>query len=291
MTRLRRLQESDAEQVVALYRMAYGDARPIDAAEIASWLRNSEIDPEHLRVLEIDGRVAGYGDIAIDNDEVALEVAAPGHWRTFLEWAEDSARSGRVSRVRTLSYAGRGLSRAVERRGYRLWRSAYTMHIVFDSAPPDAPRLPSGISLGTYRDNDAESLRAALNEAFASDPYFHEASPADFREFYLHHRGFDPALWLLAWDGAELAGFVLAYPERVGDTSLGWLESLGVRPRWRHHGLGQALLRAALRALYARGLRAVGLGVDAENETNALRLYERVGMRVARRQDNWVLDL
>jgi ribosomal protein S18 acetylase RimI-like enzyme len=38
-------------------------------------------------------------------------------------------------------------------------------------------------------------------------------------------------------------------------------------------------------------VRRVGLGVDAENETGALRLYERVGMTVARQSNNWVLDL
>jgi hypothetical protein len=119
---LRLLRESDADAVVALYRIAFGDARPIDAQEIVSWFRNPEVKPEYLRVLEVDGRVAGYGDIWIDNDEVALEVAAPGHWQTFLEWAEDTARAERVSRVRALSYAGHELADALKRRGYRLWR-------------------------------------------------------------------------------------------------------------------------------------------------------------------------
>jgi hypothetical protein len=36
---LRLLRESDADEVVALYRIAFGDARPIDAQEIVSWLR------------------------------------------------------------------------------------------------------------------------------------------------------------------------------------------------------------------------------------------------------------
>jgi mycothiol synthase len=164
------------------------------------------------------------------------------------------------------------------------------MHIELGDTAPDAPGLPSGIELRTYRQGDADLLRAALNEAFAMDPFFHEASPSNFREFYLHARGFDPSLWLLAWDDAELAGFVLAFPEHIGDKTLGWVQSLGVRPRWRRCGLGESLLRATFRQLHARGLRAVGLGVDAGNKTRALRLYERVGMRVVRRGDNWVLD-
>lgn len=288
---LRLLRESDAEQVVALYRASFGDERPIDAQEILSWFHNPELKHDWLRVLELDGRVVGYGDIWIANNEVALDVAAPGHWQVFFEWAEDRARVDRLTRVRAYFPAGHELAEFVQRRGYRLWRSAYTMQIELDDGVPEAPRLPSGIELRAYRPDDADSLRAALNEAFARDPFFHQASPSHFHAFYLGARGFDPSLWLLAWARAELAGFILALPEHAGDRTVGWVESLGVRPRWRGRGLGAALLRAAFRELHARGLRQVGLGVDAENETGALRLYERVGMHMLRRGDNWVLDL
>jgi mycothiol synthase len=288
---LRPLRESDADEVVAVYRRAFGDARPIDAAEIGSWFRNPEIEPDALRVLEVDGRVAGYGDLEIANDEVALEVAAPGYWDVFLEWAEESARAAAVARVRTQTYSARELVDAATRRGYRLWRSAFTMQIELGDLPPEVRPTPVGIEVCGYRDGDAEVLRQALDEAFAVNPFFHAATPSYFREFYLGARGFDPALWLLAWDGTELAGFVLAFPEHLGDKALGWIGSIGVRPRWRGRGLGESLLVGAFCELHARGLRTVGLGVDSSNETGALRLYERVGMRVVRRAENWVLDL
>jgi len=288
---VRPLREGDVDEVVAVYRSAFGDARQIDAEELRSWLRNPEVEPESLRVLELDGRVVAYGDICIENDAVALEVAAPGRWQAFLEWAEDAARVNQVSRVRVLSYAGCELAEAAESRGYRLWRASYRMRIELGEVAPEAPRLPPGIQLCAYRRDDADLLRAALNEAFAIDPFFHEATPAYFREFYLHARGFDPSLWLLAWDNTELAGFILAFPEHTGDTTLGWVESLGVRPPWRGGGLGESLLRAAFRELQARGLRAIALGVDGSNETGAVRLYERVGMTIQRQADNWALDL
>jgi mycothiol synthase len=56
-----------------------------------------------------------------------------------------------------------------------------------------------------------------------------------------------------------------------------------VRARWRRHGLGEALLRAAMGEFWDRGRCRVGLGVDSENA--AVRLYERAGMHVARRDD------
>lgn len=287
-SRLREVREEDAEQVAALFVAAFGSTRHIDAEEIRTWLRNEELKPELLRVLELeDGRIVGYGDLWIEDDGVALDAAAPGHWEPFLEWAEERARAEGVP-ARAYFPAGHELAGIVEGRGYRLWRSSFTMEIeVADTAFPE---LPEGIVVQPYRPEDADELRAALNETFAEDPFFHTVSPSNFREFYLRARGFDPGLWLLAWDGDELAGFALAYAGRGGDLDLGWVGTLGVREPWRRRGLGKALLRGSFHELSVRGLHRIGLGVDAENATGAVTLYEWVGMHIAQRNDNWVRD-
>jgi mycothiol synthase len=285
---LRLLRESDVNDVVSVYESAWGDARPVDREELLSWLGNSEIAPDALCVLEVEGSVVGYGDVSVERDAVALEVAAPGHWVVFLAWAEEVARREGVGRVRVVSYAGDALASAAASRGYQLWRSNYTMRIDFDDIPPDAA-FPGSLDVRTYDDSDEVALRSAMNEAFATDPFFHQPDAAHFREHYLRARGFDASLWLLAWDGNELAGFVLAYPEHIGE-DIGYIHSLGVRPAWRGRGLGEALLRRAFSQLYERGIRACRLGVDASNETGAARLYERVGMRSVRESHNWALD-
>jgi mycothiol synthase len=288
-SRLRELREEDAERVAALFAATFGDARLLDAEEIRSWVRNEELRDDWLRVLEVDGRVVGYGDIWPEEQDLQLDVAAPGHWDVFFDWAEREARERDIPTVRATFPHGHELEQVAERRGYSHWRSSYTMEI--ELADPPKPAIPKGVDLRTYEASDAETLQAAVNESFALDPFWHTVTPANFREFYLRARGFDPSLWALAWDGDELAGFSLAYPERVGDASLGWIATLGVRLPWRRCGLGEALLRVSFRALWERGLRRAGLGVDAENVTGALRLYERVGMRQVRRADNWVRDV
>jgi ribosomal protein S18 acetylase RimI-like enzyme len=281
---LRQLREDDAEQVAALFVQAFGDARRLDADEIRSWLDNEELEPDNLRVLEEEGRVVGYGDVWPEEDVVQLDVAAPGRWEPFLDWAEQTA-GGR--RTRLFVPDGHELAQLAERRGYRLGRSSYTMEV---DLPVEGASVPEGIELRAYRgDADAEPVRAALNEAFAEDPFWHTVSPSNFREFYVRQRGFEPGLWLLACDGGELAGVALAYSVRPGDPGLGWLGTLAVRPAWRRRGLGEALLRASFAALYDRGFRRAGLGVDTENVAGALRLYERAGMRPIRRYDNWEL--
>jgi mycothiol synthase len=285
---LRELRESDAERVAALFEEAFGAARTIDAAEVRSWLANEELRPEWFRVLEVDGAVVGYGDIYVDVDGIALDVAAPGHWDVLIDWLEDEGRARKAPRVRLFVPEGHELAGIAEARGYSLWRSSYAMEIDLGSTPQ--ARLPDGIVVRSYEEGDTDVLRASLNEAFADDPFWTGVSPSNFRAFYLGARGFDPALWLLAWDGDELAGFALAYSERGGDDTLGWVGTLGVRPAWRRRGLGEALLLSAFSALHGRGLARVGLGVDTQNATGALRLYERAGMRAVSRSDNWVKD-
>ena len=53
-----------------------------------------------------------------------------------------------------------------------------------------------------------------------------------------------------------------------------------MRAPWPGRGLGLALLQHGFRELHRRGERHVGLGVDANNATGAVRLYERAGMSI-----------
>jgi len=55
---------------------------------------------------------------------------------------------------------------------------------------------------------------------------------------------------------------------------------ISVRPDWQGKGLGKELLRIAMNDLCRRGFKAVSLAVSAEN-TNAVRLYNRCGFRIA----------
>ena len=166
--------------------------------------------------------------------------------------------------------------------GYSTVRHFWRMELVID-APPPAPAWPAGIAVRAFRAEDERAVHATVQEAFRDH---WGSSPAPFEEWRqaaLGREDFDPALWFLAYDGAELAGVVLGYPRTA---ALGWVRNLSVRRPWRRRGLGLALLRQVFGAFYARGLRTAGLGVDAQNLSGATRLYERAGMTVAERYDH-----
>ena len=106
---------------------------------------------------------------------------------------------------------------------------------------------------------------------------------ADFRTTY-GRAELDTDLWVVAWDGDQVAGVVQnwVWPEeneRLG-VSRGWLEHISVRRPWRRRGLARAMTAASLVKLRERGLAEAMLGVDSENPNGALGLYEGLGFGV-----------
>jgi mycothiol synthase len=286
---LRELREEDAEQVAALFVEAFGGARKLDAHEVASWLRDPDLSSENLRVIEEDGRVAGYCDIAPRGDILFVDVAAPGRWTELLEWAEGQVTARGLKTSSLYAPHEHELAHIAEARGYEKRRESLTMEIGFDELPPEADF--GELELRTYRNGDRDTVIAALNEAFSEDPFFQKVTVARFEQRLLGHHDFDPTLWFIAWDGDELAGFALDYPQLGTETDLGHINWLGVRKPWRRRGLAEALLRHSFRELYARGKHRTALGVDVQNVTGALRVYERVGMRAVIRFGTWQKDL
>jgi ribosomal protein S18 acetylase RimI-like enzyme len=92
-------------------------------------------------------------------------------------------------------------------------------------------------------------------------------------------------------DNGNAAGVLLAELRTAGDPELGYVDVLGVRRPWRQRGIGLALLQHSFREFYRRGTHKVCLGVDTESLTGATRLYEKAGMRVARRYVDYQKEL
>ena len=80
-----------------------------------------------------------------------------------------------------------------------------------------------------------------------------------------------------------LANTVLARMDEKGDGKQqgrrGYTEHIYVRPQWCGRGLASALIARILPVLKEHGATEAELGVDAENESAAFRLYERLGYR------------
>jgi ribosomal protein S18 acetylase RimI-like enzyme len=150
------------------------------------------------------------------------------------------------------------------------------------TAPPPRPVWPESVAVRTFVPGQDDRLcHAAVEDAFRD---LWGRPPGTFDRFVALTTDavFDPGLWYLAMAGDEIAGVGLA--RVVAGT--GWIDVVGVRRPWRRRGLGLALLHQMFTGMFERGVRQIGLSVDAESLTGAPRLYHRAGMRVLR---NWVI--
>jgi mycothiol synthase len=178
------------------------------------------------------------------------------------------------------------IARVYRRAGYQFVRHFFRMVAPLDDLQP-APDWPEGIELRPLDpDLHMEAVYRADEEAFEDHWGMAPLPYENWREFVIGP-SFDPSLWFIAWDGDEIAGFSLCRPSAEGDPDLGWVEVLAVRRPWRRRGLALALLLHSFAELRARGRPKVGLGVDAENLTGAMRLYERAGMSPTQRSDTY----
>jgi ribosomal protein S18 acetylase RimI-like enzyme len=173
-------------------------------------------------------------------------------------------------------------------------RSFYIMRIDMDSTPP-APGWPAGIDLFPYTSESLRELYTSHREAFQDHfgyvdlPF--ESGLEQFKHGLENDPQHDPALWFVARDGNEIAGYCLCRTASPSDHDAGYVNVLGVRQAWRKRGLGLALLQHAFCEFHRRGQMHVELGVDAENLTGALRLYEKAGMHVHRQNDVFEKEL
>ncbi|MBN2115259.1 MAG: GNAT family N-acetyltransferase [Anaerolineales bacterium] len=179
--------------------------------------------------------------------------------------------------------------------GYRYIRSSYQMRIEMEAPVPE-PVWPAGITLRTYNpETDAETVYRAEVDSFRDHFGFTEQPFEEgferFKHFQIEYEGFDPTLLFLAMDGEEVAGINICRPHSYDDPHLGWVDTLGVRRPWRKRGIGLALLRHSFNEFYRRGYRKAGLGVDAQNLTGALRLYENAGMHIYHAFDRYEKEL
>jgi mycothiol synthase len=310
-------QIEDVEPALVLFnrwsRSVIGRDEITDAQAIRSEWVSPGFDPmEDIRlVFAPNGQMAGYIEVWTTANPLvhpwmwgrvdpAYEDRGIGSW--IMQWAEQRARRELPRVPAGLRFAPRvGTFREADKpkklfedMGYYHIRSSYQMLIEMDAPIPE-PEFPQGITLRTYNaETDAAAVYRAAEDSFRDHFGFVEQPIEEglprFRHFW-EAEDSDPTLMFLAMDGEEIAGINLCRPQSYDDAEMGWVGTLGVRRQWRKRGLGLALLRHSFNEFYRRGKRKVGLGVDAQNLTGALRLYENAGMHVHQTYDQYEKEL
>ncbi len=306
--------EADIPDVVRIQNAewaAVGTRGRVSVDEYVAWWRhpNEKFDPlRDVRIAELGGRVVGFSQSEwVDTTDGLREYRSGG--------AVDPAfaRRGigsllladRIAAARALAIStddrprmlgawvderNAGGTALMERFGYEPARWFFDMERSIAGELPAIEPLPDGLALQPVTADQAWQLWVADHEAFRDHWGGHDDSEANFRR-WRDSPEFDPTMFLVARDGDEIAGGVLnaIYPEENEALGLrrGWLDSVFTRRPWRRRGLARNLIVRSFHLLRERGMTDAILGVDADNPSGALGLYESVGFAVTERSTAW----
>jgi mycothiol synthase len=207
-----------------------------------------------------------------------------GSWA--LAWGEALAAERGSEGVRAKTADRDVVGRALlTSRGYVRVRSSFTMGMKL-AREEDPGVAPAGVTIRVFETGRDERVLHEVYEASFADHWGFRPIPyATFEAGMYGAEDWDPSLAHLAEVDGEVVGHVVA----LSFAGEGNVESIGVVPRWRGRGIAKALLRRAFAELAKRGHHEVRLGVDAQNPTGAVALYESVGMTPYRSYD--IFDL
>lgn len=260
-----------------------------DVATERRWLEHDLAQPAYdCLVAQDEDRVVGWATLDGARD---LTVAATGESvaEELLAQVEASARRRRFDSLTSIAVPEDAvLWPLLERSGFTRSREILRMWRTLDGDLP-APQWPAGVTVRSYANEDAPRVHTLLDATYAGwDPDYVELAHDDWLAFMTDHDEFDPALWFLAERDGVLVACALHWRETDGK---GWVKDLVVHEDERGRGLGRALLEHGFRKYRERGVGRVGLKVDANNPTGAVRLYERLGFVVDRRYGMWEKQL
>ena len=259
-----------------------------------------------MGVIEAHEFVRGFFDPAITR---LTKLNLDDDWQSFITLNPDSSRKRFYLDIYTRPGAqtlSPSLDLALElarkhEPEYRLWLGVQSNDLAYKSLLESREftilrkywtlemRIPvenqsTSDSLGVIREldldkeDDLRTFHEVHQDAFSQHFGFMPRQFNEWSELVLRHKvEINLQAWLISVNGVP-AGFVDFNDEQLHNDS-GYVSGLGVRQAFQGKGLGEALLRHAIQINSALGRSKLCLSVDAGNESGALRLYEKVGMK------------
>ncbi|MEO8251918.1 MAG: GNAT family N-acetyltransferase [Chloroflexota bacterium] len=290
-------------------RTAEGLDELVTPSELENWLAHPTLGfnpAEDVVLAEVDGTLVGYAWVDwVDTNDGLREFRMGGYvhpdWqgrgvgRRVLAWQEAHARAQPAATAtdRPLAF-GSWAADSQERKRRLFGRAGYErVRYFFEMRRErldevDVPPMPDELKIRPVGHDRAsqKQLWDADVDAFSEHWGGFDSSDLAF-EKSLSDPDHDPDLWVVAWDGDEVAGGVTNVIPRAENEAFGrargWLETVFVRKAWRRRGLGAAIVARALVRLREAGMSEAMLGVDSDNASGALGLYERAGFVIYKR--------
>ncbi|WP_427917559.1 GNAT family N-acetyltransferase [Streptomyces sp. cg40] len=272
-----------------------------ELTRIQADLKHPEVDLEHDSWLLFEGaRLIGYGLLWDDSGGERIDIdhyILPGQLPCALHlFALMEARAAERAAVNGASRAVVHLHLtlnptmdlpALRARGWQPVRRYNVMARQLSPSADPLPTSPPGVTLRPcLEEADRRIAHALLQEAMTEHFDFQYRTYPQWLDDIDAERVDWSLIWIAHVDGLGDAAMLRTHNDRA---SMAWIGNLAVLRQARGRGLGSHLLRYGFGHYAALGRDRVGLGVDTDNTSNALALYERHGMTLDFGVDTWEL--
>ncbi|MEO8286824.1 MAG: GNAT family N-acetyltransferase [Chloroflexota bacterium] len=264
-----------------------------------SYSNTANHDPyKDMLIAEVDGKMVAFNRVFMERELdgsrvythfgfVLPEYRGKGLGRAMIRWAEarirerEAEQQGGGPAYYNTSVASRAahLEDLLKEGGYKPVRYEFVMETPDLNNIPEVP-MPEGLEIRPVTPDQYRAIFEGNVEAFRDHWGASEIEPEEF-DRWLNHPLSQPNIWVVAWDGDQVAGSILNYiiedmNEKTG-RKVGYTESISVRRPWRRKGLARAMLSHSMKMHRDLGMEQTALGVDTENPSGALQLYESMG--------------
>lgn len=166
---------------------------------------------------------------------------------------------------------------ALKADGFELLRTYWGLCAEVTSV--DYPAIPDNFEIKLVNeDSHFHDWWQVHQDSFSEHFGFAPREFSDWRNMVEKAVALDPnARWVL-YSNSRPVGFIECSDIKK-DLNCGYVDGLGVIKEFHGRGLGEFLLRWAFAYYSANGRTTIELNVDTGNESGALRLYEKLGMK------------
>ncbi|HET8851809.1 MAG TPA: GNAT family N-acetyltransferase [Ktedonobacteraceae bacterium] len=280
--------------------------KKVQAVDGDIWLPgpDTESDPvcnplQDCLIVEVDGQAIGYTwfiwwsepavELFLHLGWLVPEWRRKGIGHAVLRWQEQRLRqiAQQHPTTKPCMFGGNadetqpGNRALLLNEGYTVAFTMVWMTCQLPIEPIQFAQLPDGLDIRPVSREQLPAIYAANVEAFAEG-----YGPLESYETWLRDLGGpdpDTSLWVVAWDGDQIAGYVISTSDEEG-AHTPWVVTL--RP-WRRRGLGKALMTRMLQRCQERGITQADIGTRVENPGKSLHLYESVGYQVVKRMPRY----
>lgn len=177
------------------------------------------------------------------------------------------------------------LNKLMKKEDYQPVRYFFDMTRPIADPIPDAP-MPDGLEVRPVLEADYSKIFSANDKGF-QDHWGNTPTTENEIKRFVDSPIFDPSIWKVAWDGEEVAGMVLNFVDKEENEEYqrkrGYTEDIIVVRAYRKRGLAKSLIAQSIAMFRDMGMHETALGVDAENLSGALKLYENLGYQTKKR--------